>query len=168
MLWLLESTRLKRYLGDIMDNDLRELYQDLILDHGKSPRNFRAIDNPTNNALGHNPLCGDKIDLFLSIDKNNVIQDISFQGTGCAISMASTSMMTEMLKGKTVDEAMKLFHVIHEVFTGSETIDNIKNCSVSEDDMDRITALSGVKEFPIRVKCATLAWHTLDSALKKM
>ena len=150
-----------------MDNDLRELYQDLILDHGKSPRNFHAMDNLTNTAVGHNPLCGDKIDLFLSIDKNNVIQDISFQGSGCAISIASASMMTEMLKGKTIDEAMKLFHTVHNVFTGSETTDNIKDCLVSEDDMDRITALSGVREFPIRVKCATLAWHTLDSALNK-
>ncbi|MCL2473984.1 MAG: SUF system NifU family Fe-S cluster assembly protein [Alphaproteobacteria bacterium] len=146
-----------------MDNDLRELYQDVILDHGKSPRNFHAMANATNNALGHNPLCGDKIDLFLSIDKNNVIQDISFQGAGCAISMASASMMTEMLKGKTTDHAVKLFHAVHNMFTSSET--DIKDCSVSEDDMDRLTALSGVKEFPIRVKCATLAWHTLDSAL---
>jgi len=144
-----------------MDNDLRELYQDLILDHGKHPRNFRTIVNPTNYALGNNPLCGDKIDLSLIIE-NGVIKDIAFQGEGCAISQASSSIMTEMLKGKTVDEAMKIFNAVHDVFTGNASIDDYP---LSEDDKDRITALSGVKEFPIRVKCATLPWQTMKKSI---
>jgi nitrogen fixation NifU-like protein len=126
-----------------MSDDLRDLYQDLILDHGKRPRNFRAVSDANHEALGHNPLCGDRISLYVTTDANGIIQDAAFQGSGCAISVASASMMTEMLKGKTTDA------------TG-----------LDEDAVDRIKALAGVRDYPIRVKCATLPWHTLQAALK--
>ncbi len=145
-----------------MSDDLRDLYQDLILDHGKHPRNFRVIDGANREALGHNPLCGDKLNLYLTIDSNNVIQDIGFQGSGCAISVASASMMTEMLKGKTLDEAAKLFTYMHSSCTGQAAPET----GLNEDAIDRIKALAGVRDYPIRVKCATLAWHTFQSALK--
>ncbi|MDD3370461.1 MAG: SUF system NifU family Fe-S cluster assembly protein [Alphaproteobacteria bacterium] len=145
-----------------MSDDLRDLYQDLILDHGKSPRNFRVIEGANHEALGHNPLCGDKINLYASIDDAGVIRDVSFQGTGCAISVASASMMTEMLKGKTLQEAEKLFEYLHASCTGK----NADEAGLDEDAVDRIKALSGVRDYPVRVKCATLAWHTLQAALK--
>ncbi|MDR3423665.1 MAG: SUF system NifU family Fe-S cluster assembly protein [Alphaproteobacteria bacterium] len=145
-----------------MDNDLRDLYQDLILDHGKHPRNFHALPNANHEALGHNPLCGDKINLYVTVDAQNVIQDVAFQGSGCAISMASASMMTEMLKGKTAEEAARLFAYLHDACTGKSA----DKAGLDEDAVDRINALSGVRDYPIRVKCATLAWHTLQAALK--
>lgn len=145
-----------------MTDDLRDLYQDLILDHGKRPRNFHALENANHEALGHNPLCGDKIDLYVSVDNNGVINDIAFQGSGCAISVASASMMTEMLKGKTTEEAALLFDFLHKSCTGAPADEK----GLDEDAVDRIKALSGVKDYPIRVKCATLAWHTLQAALK--
>ena len=142
--------------------DLRDLYQDLILDHGKHPRNFHALPNANHEALGHNPLCGDKLTLYVSVDDKGVIQDISFQGSGCAISVASASMMTEMLKGKTTAEAAKLFDYLHKSCIGKDADET----GLDEDATDRIKALSGVRDYPIRVKCATLAWHTLQAALK--
>lgn len=145
-----------------MSDDLRELYQELILDHGKHPRNFRAIESANRQALGHNPLCGDKITLYVSVDDKGVIGDVSFQGSGCAISVASASMMTEMLKGKTVEEAAKLFDYLHKACTGADTDET----GLDEDAVAHIKALSGVRDYPIRVKCATLAWHTLQAALK--
>ena len=145
-----------------MTDDLRDLYQDLILDHGKHPRNFHALPNANHEALGHNPLCGDKINLYVLVDKQGVIQDIGFQGSGCAISVASASMMTEMLKGKTKEEAAKLFDYLHKSCTGQPADDK----GLDEDATDRIKALAGVRDYPIRVKCATLAWHTLQAALK--
>ena len=145
-----------------MSDDLRELYQDLILDHGKHPRNFRVPTNATHEALGHNPLCGDKITLYVTIDDKGIIRDVAFQGSGCAISVASASMMTEMLKGKSTAEAAHLFDYLHASCTGKLTDDK----GLDEDDVARIKALAGVRDYPIRVKCATLAWHTLQSALK--
>jgi nitrogen fixation protein NifU and related proteins len=145
-----------------MSDDLRDLYQDLILDHGKHPRNFHALPNANHEALGHNPLCGDKINLYISVDDKDVIQDIGFQGSGCAISVASASMMTEMLKGKTTEETAKLFDYLHKSCTGKPA----DEAGLDEDATDRIKALSGVRDYPIRVKCATLAWHTLQAALK--
>lgn len=144
------------------NNDLRELYQDLILDHGKRPRNFRAVPTANHAALGHNPLCGDRINLFVTTDGNGIIQDAAFQGSGCAISVASASMMTEMLKGKNQVEATRLFDYLHASCTGHPT----DNAGMDTDDTDRIHALAGVRDYPIRVKCATLAWHTLQAALK--
>jgi len=145
-----------------MNDDLRDLYQDLILDHGKRPRNFRVIPTANHEALGHNPLCGDKISLYVSTDDKGVIQDAAFQGSGCAISVASASMMTEMLKGKTPAEAAKLFDYLHHSCTGKPT----DATGLDEDAVDRIKALAGVRDYPIRVKCATLPWHTLQAALK--
>ncbi len=146
----------------IPDNDLRDLYQDLILDHGKHPRNFRVLPAANHEALGHNPLCGDKITLYVTTDDQGVIQDVGFQGSGCAISVASASMMTEMLKGKTAQEASRLFDYLHNACTGQPT----DATGLDEDALDHIQALSGVRAYPIRVKCATLAWHTLQAALK--
>ena len=143
-------------------DDLRDLYQDLILDHGKRPRNFRIPTMASHEALGHNPLCGDKITLYVTIDDKDTIQDVAFQGSGCAISVASASMMTEMLKGKTTSEAAHLFDYLHASCTGKSAND----AGLDEDDVTRISALAGVRDYPVRVKCATLAWHTLQSALK--
>ena len=145
-----------------MSDDLRELYQDLILDHGKHPRNFRVPTSFNHEGLGHNPLCGDKLNLYVTLDDNGTIQDAAFQGSGCAISVASASMMTEMLKGKTQAEAAHLFDYLHNSCTGKAADDS----GLDEDDTTRIQALAGVRDYPIRVKCATLAWHTLQAALK--
>jgi len=142
-----------------MQQELRELYQQVILDHNKAPRNFRKIENATNYAEGYNPLCGDNVTVYLIIDENNIIQDISFQGSGCAISKASASLMTSMLKGKSVDEAEKLFDKFHDLVTdklGSE---------INPDEFGKLAVFAGVKEFPARVKCASLAWHTMLNAL---
>ena len=141
---------------------LRDLYQDLILDHGKRPRNFHAIEGANCEALGHNPLCGDKLTLYVTLDDKGVIRDAAFQGSGCAISVASASMMTEMLKGKTVAESQKLFDYVHNLCTGKPA----DATGLDEDAVDRIQALAGVRDYPVRVKCATLAWHTLQAALK--
>jgi nitrogen fixation NifU-like protein len=145
-----------------MSDDLRELYQDLILDHGKHPRNFRVAVNANHEALGHNPLCGDRLNLYVTTDDKGVIQDVAFQGSGCAISVASASMMTEMLKGKTANDVQHLFDYVHNSCTGKPADET----GLDEDAVDRIKALAGVRDYPVRVKCATLAWHTLQSALK--
>lgn len=141
--------------------DLRELYQDLILDHGKNPRHCHSLDTATHQAVGHNPLCGDKLVLFLSIDEAHIIQDVAFQGSGCAISTASASMLTEMLKGKSVAEAEKLFAYFHDLCTGATPSSE----GLDPDAVDHLDALSGVRHYPMRVKCATLAWHTFQAAL---
>ena len=142
-----------------MDQELRELYQQVILDHNKSPRNFRLIEHPTNHAEGYNPLCGDNITVFLSVNDNRIIEDISFQGSGCAISKASASLMTSMLKGKTVDEAEKIFNKFHELVT------NQLGENPDIDELEKLAVFAGVREFPVRVKCASLAWHTMIKAL---
>jgi nitrogen fixation protein NifU and related proteins len=139
-------------------SDLRELYQDLILDHTKRPRNFGRLETANCQADGYNPLCGDKVTVFLNVE-NDVVNDIRFQGSGCAISTASASMMTESLKGKTVPDAKTLFARFHELLTGkSDQLPDIEA-------LGKLAVFSGVKEFPIRVKCATLAWHTMNAAL---
>ena len=143
-----------------MDQELRELYQQVILDHNKSPRNFRLIDHPTNHAEGYNPLCGDNINVFLSVNDNGIIEDISFQGSGCAISKASASLMTSILKGKRVEEAEKLFEKFHSLVTG-KLGDN-----PDIDDLGKLAVFAGVQEFAVRVKCASLSWHTMMNALK--
>lgn len=145
-----------------MSDDLRELYQDMILDHGKHPRNFRAIEKHSHEAVGHNPLCGDKLVLYLYVDDGGVIRDAAFQGSGCAISTASASMMTEMLKGKSRAQAEKLFEYFHKLCVGEEA----DSSGIDEDDFARLQAIAGVKNYPMRVKCATLAWHTLEAAFK--
>jgi nitrogen fixation NifU-like protein len=147
-----------------MDQELRELYQDLILDHGKHPRNFHAVENPHCEAIGHNPLCGDKLVLYLTVDGDGHIAEAAFQGEGCAISMASASMMTEMLKGKTASEA-KMLWAYFEAVCKDNAVDETLLASLDEEDVARLQALSGVRHYPVRVKCATLAWRTLESAL---
>jgi nitrogen fixation NifU-like protein len=135
---------------------LRELYQEVILDHHRRPRNFRKMEKANRTALGHNPLCGDKISLYLTVADGRVT-DIAFEGSGCAISTASASMMTESLKGKTVVEAEALFARFHELVTGKAGRDGAS--------LGKLEVFAGVREFPVRVKCATLAWHTLMAAL---
>lgn len=138
---------------------LRELYQELILDHSKAPRNFGALAEANCDAKGHNPLCGDQLDLHVYL-KDNKVEDIRFEGSGCAISVASASLMTEMIKGKTKAEAEQIFHIFHHMITEEELPDQ-----ASLDQLDKLVALMGVRDYPMRVKCATLAWHTLDAAL---
>jgi len=144
-----------------MLDELRELYQEVILDHGKNPRNFRRPDNANREAMGHNPLCGDRLVVYLCLDENDVVQDVTFLGNGCAISVASASMMTEIVKGKTKEEAAALFHKFHEMCTSDEAPE-----WADDEDIERLQVLAGVRQFPVRVKCATLAWHTLDAALQ--
>ncbi|HEV3447692.1 MAG TPA: SUF system NifU family Fe-S cluster assembly protein [Gemmataceae bacterium] len=139
-------------------SDLRELYQDVILDHHKKPRNFRKQEN-ARHIEGFNPLCGDKVTVYVKLD-GDVIRDVSFQGSGCAISTASASMMTESLKGKTRAEAEELFKNFHAVLTGQNQE------AMDEDKMGKLVVFSGVREFPVRVKCATLPWHTFHAALE--
>ncbi len=143
--------------------DLRELYQDIILDHGRHPRNFRAIEHPTHSAQGHNPLCGDRVTVYLTLDGDH-IADVAFQGRGCAISTAAASLMTEVLTGKTIAEAQELFAHFHARVTGGADTALSKPLA---DDMERLEPLTGVKAFPARVKCATLSWHALEAALKR-
>jgi nitrogen fixation NifU-like protein len=143
----------------MMNQELRELYQQVILDHNKSPRNFRQIDNATQYAEGYNPLCGDHIDVYLLIE-DGIIKDVSFKGEGCAISKASASLMTSILKGKTKEEAEKLFEKFHNLVTG-KLGDN-----PDIDELGKLAVFAGVQEFPVRVKCASLAWHTMMNALK--
>jgi nitrogen fixation protein NifU and related proteins len=138
--------------------DLRELYQEVILDHNKRPRNFRVPDPTNRKAEGYNPLCGDKITIFLYVD-GDVIKDLGFQGTGCAISKASASLMTDALKGKTLAQANALFDQFHHLVTGPAT-------QAESDELGKLAVLGGVREYPMRVKCASLAWHTLKAAMQ--
>ena len=140
-------------------DDLRELYQQVILDHNKNPRNYHEMGNATAKVDGYNPLCGDHYTVFLNVD-GDVIKDVSFTGNGCAISKASASVMSSTVKGKTKDEAERLFDTFHRLVTGDSS-------GLSAADLGRLAAFSGVSEFPARVKCATLAWHTLRSAMSE-
>ncbi len=140
-------------------DELRELYQATILDHNKKPRNFRELDHANRSAEGHNPLCGDKLTLYLELDDDNRVLDAGFQGSGCAISTASASLMTEFVKGKTVDEIDASFQRFHNLVTS--TMDEPEDF----DGLGKLAVFSGVREFPMRVKCATLSWHTLRAAL---
>jgi nitrogen fixation NifU-like protein len=139
-------------------NDLRELYQEIILDHGKNPRNFGKPEHFTAEADGYNPLCGDKVHVYVTL-KDGVVTDVHFEGRGCAISMASASLMTEVLTGKTEQEAHDLFEKFHELVTHETDFQG-------DEDIDRLVVLSGVRQYPSRVKCATLAWHTLNNAIE--
>ena len=137
--------------------DLRDLYQEVILEHSKAPRNYRELPNANQKAEGYNPLCGDHFTVYLEVEGDS-IREISFQGSGCAISKASASMMTQSLKGKTRAEAEKLFEQFHKLVTSAP------NGGLGE--LGKLAVFSGVSEFPVRVKCATLAWHTLHAALR--
>ena len=138
-------------------SDLRELYQQVILDHNRNPRNFKELPNPTVRVEGFNPLCGDHYTLFINLD-NDTIKEIAFTGSGCAISKASASVMSSTVKGKSKEEAGRLFDTFHRLVTGDSS-------GLDAADLGRLAAFSGVSEFPARVKCATLAWHTLRNAL---
>ena len=136
--------------------DLKDLYQEIIVDHNRNPRNFGKIDDADKTLEGFNPLCGDRLILYLKMDGDH-IKDISFDGSGCAISVASASLMTDAMKGKSINEAESIFNRFHDLVTKDNEIDLEK--------MDKLAALAGVREYPTRVKCATLCWHTLNSAL---
>jgi len=138
--------------------DLRDLYQEVILEHSKAPRNYRQLAAANHHAEGFNPLCGDHFTVYLEME-GDAIRDVSFQGSGCAISKASASMMTQAVKGKNKAEAAKLFSIFHKLVTTGEANGN-------QSDLGKLAVFSGVSEFPVRVKCATLAWHTLEAAIE--
>ena len=138
-------------------SELRELYQTLILDHNKSPRNFGTLEDASHSADGNNPLCGDVIHVTLRVE-DDVVRDLRFEGSGCAISTASASLMTQAVKERPVSEALKLFHDFHELVTADAPANGA--------ELGKLVVFAGVREFPVRVKCATLAWHTLKNALK--
>jgi nitrogen fixation NifU-like protein len=140
-------------------SDLRDLYQEVILDHNKRPRNFRAIAPPNQKAEGYNPLCGDRITVYLRLN-GDVIEDVAFEGSGCAISKASASLMTDALKGRTIGEADSLFTEFHHMVTAPA------DAPVETGRLDKLAVFAGVREYPVRVKCASLAWHTLRAALE--
>lgn len=142
-------------------SELRELYQQVILDHNKNPRNFGALEGANRDQEGYNPLCGDQLHVYLLVSDKGLIEDIQFEGSGCAISKASASIMTETLKGKTESEAQEIFARFHKVVTSDA------DAPVDADGIGKMAVFAGVREFPMRVKCATLAWHTMSSALKR-
>jgi nitrogen fixation protein NifU and related proteins len=144
-------------------SDLRDLYQEVILDHAKHPRNFGRPTRFDREAQGNNPLCGDKIHVYLVMGKGGRVEDVRFEGRGCAISMASASLMTELVKGRSVPEAKSLFERLHGMVTDDDGGQD--GHELAGDDLGRLEVLSGVRLFPMRVKCATLAWHTLNAAL---
>ena len=141
-----------------MNDELRDLYQDVIIEHSKRPRNFRSLDDTAYKADGYNPLCGDTVTVYLTLD-GDVVKDVSFQGHGCAISTASASVMTETLKGKTRAQVEELFRSFHELVTG-------KAPDADPDRLGKLAVFAGVSEFPVRVKCATLCWHTARAAME--
>ena len=146
-----------------MNSDSRnELYQEVILEHNKKPRNFRKIEHPTHVAEGYNPLCGDHINVYLKVNPHNIIEDISFEGSGCAISTASASMMTAKLKGKPVSEAEKIFEEFHKLVVGELKPEKDPNI------LGNLSIFSGIWHFPSRVKCASLSWHAMHGALNKV
>jgi len=143
-----------------MDDSLRELYQEVILDHSRHPRHFGALADATHAGEGYNPLCGDRVKLTMAVDASGRIADIKFEGKGCAISQASASLMTDMLAGRSIGEAEKLMSGFLHLVKGEDA------SGLDGDDRDRLNVLAGISEFPMRVKCATLAWHTMKSALE--
>ena len=144
-----------------MNDDLRELYQEVILDHGKNPRNFRHPPEANHEAHGNNPLCGDRLTVYVTLGADQKIEDAAFEGRGCAISVASASMMTDIVKGKTLKEVEALFDDFHKMCTGSD----VEDAPELSDELEKLRVLSGVRQYPMRVKCATLAWHTLNEAV---
>ena len=144
--------------------DLKELYQDIILEHGKSPRNFGKCEKYTHEAKGHNPLCGDQVHVFLKLNNEKNVDNVTFQGSGCAISIASTSIMTELVKGKSLEVAKKM---VVDFLNMIKNTQEFKSNYLNEDQKIKIMSLSGVKQYPMRVKCATLGWHTLTSAIEE-
>ena len=141
----------------LMFGELRELYQEVILDHGKNPRNFGVLEQYTCTAEGNNPMCGDQLTVYIDI-KDDIVSDVSYRARGCAISIASASIMSSMIKGRPIEAVHILFDKLHKLCTGQEVAD--------DDDTEKLRVLSGVSEFPTRVKCATMSWHAVDSAIK--
>ena len=144
--------------------NIKELYQEIILDHGKNPRNLRRTENFNKDAKGHNPLCGDKVHVYLKLNENKKVEDISFEGQGCAISMASASIMTDLVRGK---EEFEVKEIVNDFLDMIKEKDQLNSNILNEDDKTKLMCLSGVKQYPMRVKCATLSWHTLTSAIDK-
>jgi nitrogen fixation NifU-like protein len=144
-----------------MDSALKELYQEVILDHSRHPRHYGALDDASHKAEGYNPLCGDRVTVYLKLGEDGRVADIRFEGKGCAISQASASMMTDMLKGRTQEDAEKLMEGFLHLVKGEEAQ------GLSEDDRETLDVMSGISEFPMRVKCATLAWHTYKNAVEE-
>jgi len=144
--------------------DLKQLYQDIILEHGKSPRNLGKCEGYSHEAKGYNPLCGDKVHVYLKLDNGKKVESLTFEGEGCAISLASASIMTELVKGKSFEEAKEIMDAFINMIKNTS---EIESNHLDEDQKTKLMSLSGVKQFPMRVKCATLSWHTLNSAIKK-
>ena len=142
--------------------NIKELYQEIILEHGKNPRNLRKTENFNKDAVGKNPLCGDNVHVFLKLDENKKVEDISFEGSGCAISMASASIMTDLIKGK---EEAEVKEIVNDFLGMIKENPELKSKNLEEDEKTKLMCLSGVKQYPMRVKCATLSWHTLISAI---
>ena len=143
--------------------DLKQLYQDIILEHGKSPRNLGKCEGYNKDAKGYNPLCGDKVHVYLKLNSGKKVEDLTFEGEGCAISLASASIMTELVKGKSFDETKDIMNAFLNMIKNTS---EIRSNHLDEDQKTKLMSLSGVKQFPMRVKCATLSWHTLVSAMK--
>ena len=143
--------------------NIKELYQEIILEHGKNPKNLRKTDNFNKDAKGYNPLCGDSVHVYLKLDKKNKVEDISFEGSGCAISMASASIMTDLIKGK---EGNEVKEIINDFLEMIKVNPELKSKNLKDDEKTKLMCLSGVKQYPMRVKCATLSWHTLISAIE--
>ena len=144
-----------------MDNALRELYQEVILDHSRHPRHYGALEGASHKAEGYNPLCGDRVTVYLKLGQDGRVADIRFEGKGCAISQASASMMTDMLKGRTAEDAEKLMQGFLHLVKGEDA------SGLSDDDRETLEVMGGISEFPMRVKCATLAWHTYKNAVEE-
>ena len=144
--------------------DLKQLYQDIVLEHGKSPRNFGKCEKYTHQAKGRNPLCGDQVQVYLKLNKDKKVENLTFEGSGCAISIASTSIMTELVKGKSIEIVKK---IVIDFLNMIRNTSEIKSNNLDENQKTKIMSLSGVKQYPMRVKCATLAWHTLTSAIEE-
>jgi len=143
--------------------DLKQLYQDIILEHGKSPRNLGKCEGYSHEAKGYNPLCGDKLHVYLKLDNGKKVESLTFEGEGCAISLASASIMTELVKGKSFEETKEIMDAFLNMIKNTS---KIQSNHLDEDEKTKLMSLSGVKQFPMRVKCATLSWHTLNSAIK--
>ena len=144
--------------------NIKELYQEIILEHGKNPRNLRKTENFNKDAKGNNPLCGDNVHIFLKLDEDKKVEDVSFEGSGCAISMASASIMTDLMKGK---EEAQVKEIVNDFLGMIKENPELKSKNLKEDEKTKLMCLSGVKQYPMRVKCATLSWHTLISAIDK-
>ena len=144
--------------------DLKQLYQDIILEHGKNPRNLGKCEGYSHEAKGYNPLCGDKLHVYLKLDNGKKVESLTFEGEGCAISLASASIMTELVKGKSFEEAKEIMDAFLNMIKNTS---DIQSNHLDKDEKTKLMSLSGVKQFPMRVKCATLSWHTLNSAIKE-